>query len=122
MMLRLEHDVRRYSKAGAARVLAHLAWIFESIADNPFETIGHLQIIPPDERQKLLVEFNATERAYPRETSLAALVEEQVRRAPDAIAVTYGEQKISYRELNEQSNQLARELHKLGAGPDQVVG
>jgi amino acid adenylation domain-containing protein len=122
MMLRMEYDVRRYSKATAARVLAHLAWIFESIADNPFETIGHLQIIPPDERQKLLVEFNATERAYPRETSLAALVEEQVRRAPDAIAVTYGEQKISYRELNEQSNQLARELRKLGAGPDQVVG
>jgi amino acid adenylation domain-containing protein len=69
-----------------------------------------------------LVERNATERAYPRETSLAALVEAQVERTPDAIAVAYGEQKQTYRELNERANQLAEELRKFGGGPDQLVG
>jgi len=122
MALRLEYDVHRFSRETAVRLLAHLAQIFASVADNPDETIGNLKIIPDAERHKMLVEWNATERSYPRETSLAALVEAQVERTPDAIAVVCGEQKLTYRELNERANQLAEELRKFGAGPDQLVG
>lgn len=122
MLLRMEYDASRYDRAIAALIVAHLAQIIESIADNPHETIGNLKVIPPDEHHKLLVEFNSTEHPYPKETPLASLIEEQVRRTPDAIAVVYGEQKISYQELNNQANQLAHELRKLRVGPDQVVG
>jgi amino acid adenylation domain-containing protein len=65
---------------------------------------------------------NATDRAYPSQTPLAALVEAQVERTPNAVAVVCGEQKLTYRELNEQANQLARELNTHGAGPDRLVG
>jgi amino acid adenylation domain-containing protein len=122
MALKLEYDVHRFSRATVERILAHLVQVFTSVADNPDETIGNLKIIPAAERQQILVERNATERAYPRETSLAALVEAQVERTPDAIAVACGEQKLTYRELNERANQLAEELRKFGAGPDQLVG
>ena len=122
MVLKLEYDVHRFSQTTAKRILAHLIQVFASIADNPDETIANLKIIPDAERQQLLVEWNATERAYPREISLATLVEAQVKRTPDAIAVAYGEQKLTYRELNEQANQLAEELRKFGACPDQLVG
>ena len=122
MALKLEYDVHRFSRATAERILVYLVQVFASIADNPDETIANLKIIPNAERQQLLVEWNATERAYPRETSLVALVEAQVERTPDAIAVTCDEQKLNYRELNERANQLAEELRKSGAGPDQLVG
>jgi amino acid adenylation domain-containing protein len=122
MALRLEYDVHRFSRETAVRILAHLVQIFASVADNPDEAIGNLRIIPDAERHQMLVEWNATERAYPRETSLAALVEAQVERTPDAVAVACGEQKLTYRELNERANQLAEELRKFGAGPDQLVG
>jgi amino acid adenylation domain-containing protein len=122
MTLKLEYDVHRFSRLTAERILAHLVQIFESVAENPDETIGNLKIIPAAERQQLLAEWNATERAYPRETSLAALVEAQVERTPEAIAVAYGQQKLTYRQLNERSNQLSEELRKFGAGPDQLVG
>jgi amino acid adenylation domain-containing protein len=122
MTLNLEYDVQRFSRPTAVRVLDHLVRVLKSIADNPEETIGNLEIIPDAERQKLLVQWNATEQAYPRETSLAALAEAQAGRTPDAVAVVHGEQQITYRELNERANQLAEELRKFGAGPDQLVG
>jgi len=122
MVLKLEYDVHRFSRTTAERILVHLVQIFASVADDPDETIGNLKVIPDVERHRLLVEWNATERVYPKETPLAALVEAQVERTPDAIAVVYGEQKLTCRELNERANQLAEELRKFGAGPDQLVG
>jgi amino acid adenylation domain-containing protein len=122
MLLKLEFDRRKFTGESARRLLRHARQLFEGIAANTEQNIGELRLLTPAERQQLLVGWNATGRAYPRETSLAALVEAQVERTPDAIAVVYGEQKLTYRELNARANQLACELHKHGAGPDQLVG
>jgi len=122
MLLRLEFDRRRFTSESARRMLNHCRQLFENIAANPQRKTGELTLLPPGERQLLLVEWNATERVYPRETPLAALVEAQVERTPDAIAVIYGEKKLTYRELNERANRLAHELHRHGAAPDQLVG
>jgi amino acid adenylation domain-containing protein len=122
MLLKLEFDRSRFTNESARRILKHGRQLFESIAARPQQKTSDLTLLTPAERQQVLVEWNATEWAYPLETSLAGLVEAQVKRTPDAIAVVFGEQQLTYRELNERANQLAYELHKHGAGPDQLVG
>jgi amino acid adenylation domain-containing protein len=91
-------------------------------AADPAEKIAGMSMLTAAERQQLLVGWNDTKRDYPRETPLAALVEAQVERTPNAIAVVHGEQQLTYADLNDQANQLAHELRKHGAGPNQLVG
>ena len=122
MTLKLEFDVRRFSRATAQRILAHVVQTFASVAQNPYDTIRALSIVPEGDRQRVLVDWNRTELDYPRDTPLATLVEAQVARTPGATAGVFGDASITYRELNERANQLARELVKHGAGPDALVG
>ena len=79
-------------------------------------------MLSADERQRVLVDWNRSEAAYPREVPLAALVEQQVARRPEAVAVVFGEEALTYRELNARANRLAHRLRAQGAGPDVVVG
>lgn len=74
------------------------------------------------ERERLLVEWNDTHAEYPRHRCVHQLFEEQVGRTPDATAVVFGNQELSYRELNNRANHLAHHLLKLGVGPDSLVG
>ena len=83
-------------------------------------------IYPPvmslEERQKILVEWNQTERDYPRNKCMHHLFEEQVQQSPDARAVLCAGKSLTYSDLNTQANQLARELKVLGVGPEVLVG
>ena len=84
--------------------------------------IAQLPLSPAAERRQLLLEWNDTARDYPRHRCLHQLFEEQVQRTPDAVAVVFGEQQLTYRELNARANQLARHLRGLGVGPEVLVG
>jgi amino acid adenylation domain-containing protein len=79
-------------------------------------------LLTTTERERLLVEWNDTYAEYPTDRCVHQLFEEQVGRTPDATAVIFEEQQLSYRELNSRSNQLAHHLLKLGVGPDSLVG
>jgi amino acid adenylation domain-containing protein len=70
----------------------------------------------------LLREWNNTAVAYPRQQCIHELFEEQVTKTPEAIAVQFGSEKISYRQLEERSRALALQLQSRGIGPDQIVG
>src|SRR5206468_2846620 len=70
----------------------------------------------------ILVDWNATATSYPRDQCIHQLFEQQAERRPDAVAVVFGQQQLSYRELNHRSNQLAHYLRGLGGGPDTLVG
>ncbi|RXU44314.1 AMP-binding protein, partial [Pseudomonas syringae] len=74
------------------------------------------------EREQLLVGFNDTALDCPHEQTIHGLFEAQVERTPEAPAVVHGEQRLTYRELNEQANRLAHALRKLGVQPDSRVG
>ncbi len=100
----------------------HFNTLLEAAAENPDERLSDLPLLTDAERQQLLVEWNRTEVAYPRDRCLHELFEEQVERAPDAIAVVFEDKQLSYRQLNERANQLARHLQGLGVGPDTLVG
>ncbi len=74
------------------------------------------------ERHQLLVEWNDTASDYPRDRCVHQLFEEQVERTPDATAVVFQEQHLTYHQLNERANQLAHHLQHLGVKPDTLVG
>nr|WP_255217199.1 non-ribosomal peptide synthetase [Myxococcus sp. AM010] len=75
-----------------------------------------------EEQQRLVKEWSGTASAYPRDASLSALFEEQAQRTPDAVAVEYEDQRLTYAELNRRANQLAHHLKGMGVGPEVRVG
>jgi len=91
-----------------------------AIAD-PVETIGTLDILAPDERRTILVDWNDTARAVPAAT-LPELFAAQVAKTPDAPAVVLEDDRLTYSELDARSNQLANHLRTIGVGPEVVVG
>ena len=84
--------------------------------------LGEVPLLTEAERERLLVTWNATHKAYPDDVSVHELFEQQVKRTPDAVALVCEDQQRSYDELNRAANQLARHLRNLGAGPEVLVG
>ena len=74
------------------------------------------------ERQRVLVEFNSTRVDYPRDVCLHRLFEVQVSRTPDAVALVFEGEQLTYSELDLRANQLAHCLQALGVCPDVLVG
>lgn len=120
--LNLIYDTHRYSE-DYVRLLAkqYIALLTSALRDLEC-AVERLDLVGNDERRRLLVEVNATERTYPSQKCLHQLFEEQVARSPDAIAVRYRDQQLTYAELNMRANQLARYLQTLGARPEIPVG
>ncbi|HLP58608.1 MAG TPA: amino acid adenylation domain-containing protein [Candidatus Deferrimicrobium sp.] len=84
--------------------------------------IAEIEILTEEERKRLLVEFNNTETPYPQDKVVHELFADHVEKVPDHIAVIFEEKKLSYRELNEQSNRLAKNLIERGVSQGAVVG
>ena len=103
------------------RMTAHFQTLLEGIVDNPQQPIAQLPLLPSNEREQL-AEWNDTYTEYPRDKCIHSLFEEQVERTPNAVAVVFEEQQLTYRELNERANKLAHYLQKLGVKPDELVG
>ncbi|WP_459735731.1 AMP-binding protein, partial [Peribacillus sp. N1] len=82
---------------------------------------SELELLLEEEKNQLLKEFNHTDAEYPKDTTIQQIFEEQVEKTPDHIAVVYEENKLTYRELNEKANSLARTLREKGAAPEKVV-
>ncbi|TDB49063.1 non-ribosomal peptide synthetase, partial [Photorhabdus khanii subsp. guanajuatensis] len=87
----------------------------------PETPVRQLEILPEAERMLLLKTWNATETVYPDALCIHQLFEQQVEKTPDAPALVYEEQTLSYAELNARANQLAHQLIALGVEPDQRV-
>src|SRR5205085_7109434 len=98
---------------------------FESLlagaAAEPDAEIAALPLLTFEERRRVLFEFNQTRRDYARAT-LHGLFEGQAARAPEATALVAGRERLSYRELNERAEGVARGLRSLGVGPESLVG
>ena len=122
LIVRFEFNIDLFDETTIARMSGHLQTLLKGIVDNPSQRISELPILTQAERHQLLVERNATQVAYPRDTCLPQLIEDQVERTPDAVAVVYKDTQLTYRELNARANQLAHYLRQLGVGPDALVG
>ncbi|MBD0386348.1 MAG: amino acid adenylation domain-containing protein [Nostoc sp. C3-bin3] len=104
------------------RMLGHLGNLLTGMVANPEQRLSDLPLLTEAEKQTLLVEWNNTEINYPQDQCIHQLFEAQVEKTPDAIAVVFQEQSLTYRELNQRANQLAHYLQKLGVRPEVLVG
>jgi amino acid adenylation domain-containing protein len=95
--------------------------LLEAMVAEPSATVDTLPLLADSERRQLLHGFNATEKAYPQDKLLHELFEEQAAARPDALAVLFEEQSLTYGELNARANQLAHYLIGLGIQPDDRV-
>jgi amino acid adenylation domain-containing protein len=118
---RLEYATDLFDDATAERFAAHWSRLLEQAVAAPDAPIATLSMLSDQERGQLIRDWSQTERAFDQ-TSLPALLDAQAARTPDGVAVIFGETSLSYRQLAERSNQLARHLQTLGVGPDKVVG
>jgi amino acid adenylation domain-containing protein len=120
--LQLDYATDLFDAETIRRMLRHYATLLESIVADPDERISRLDLLPAAERRQLLVEWNATSVAFPNDPTIHQLVEEQVERTPDAVAIVCGHASLTYRELNERANQLAHHLRRRGIGAESIVG
>ena len=108
------------------RLIGHFQALLSAIVTDPEQQISKLNLLPELERQQVLVTWNRSQIDYPSgDQCLHTLVEAQVERTPEAVAVLFDGQSsdsLTWRELNERANQLAHYLQSLGVGPDCMVG
>src|SRR5215470_14578791 len=97
-------------------------WFTQGVPEDSEAALNGRSELTENERRQLLEEWNETTVAFPKRVCVHELFEAQVARTPDRVAVRFGEETLSYRELNEQANQLARHLRSLGVSPGSVVG
>jgi amino acid adenylation domain-containing protein len=110
------------------RMLGHYQMLLESVVTNPQQRLGDLPLLTESERHQLLVEWNDTRQGREGEEDRKRggecfhhLFEAQVEQTPDALAVVFEDKQLTYRELNNRSNQLAHYLQKLGVSPEVLV-
>ncbi|MGE5219382.1 MAG: amino acid adenylation domain-containing protein, partial [Chloroflexota bacterium] len=116
------YDADLFEASTIRRMLGHFRNVLEAMVVNPRQGIGEFPLLSEAEKHQLLVEWNNTEKAYPRDKCFPQLFEAQVERTPEAIAAIFDNQQLTYRELNNRANQLAHYLQKLGIGPELRVG
>ena len=116
-----EYSTDLFSSEYIARMAGHFVTLLEAIAQNPDQEIGELTLLTEDEVRRLS-EWNDTAAAYDTEELFHRLFEQQVERTPDDIAVLCGSSQLTYTELNQRANSLARLLIEQGVSAESVVG
>ncbi|WP_043408130.1 non-ribosomal peptide synthetase, partial [Archangium violaceum] len=117
-----EYATELFEPSTVVRMAGHLAVLARQVVETPEKPLAELTLLSQAERQQVLVEWNQTQTDYPRHGSIHGHFEAQARLTPDAIAVQEGEQRLTYRELDERANQLAWHLRSLGVGTEAMVG
>ena len=114
----VEYARSLYEAETMARWMGHFRTLLRGMVEKERERIDSLPLLSEEERRRVLVEWNDTAEEFAEEQCIHELFEAQVARTPDAVAVVYEEQELSYGELNRRANQLAHYLQELGVKPD----
>ncbi|MDT8717660.1 amino acid adenylation domain-containing protein [Clostridium sp. 19966] len=118
----LEYCTKLFKKQTMEKFIEHFKNILYQIINNPEITISDIDMLSEEERQEILLDFNNTRLEYDDSRTICQVFEAQVEKTPDNIAVVYENKKLTYRELNEKANQLARVLRNKGVKADSIVG
>lgn len=121
LCVRVRYDPRKYPAADMNLLIKRISHVLEQISENININIDELVMVTEEERARILVDFNDTESEYQREKTFVELFEEQAERTPEKAALMYGEEIVTYRELNTRANQLARRLREYGVKPNDFV-
>lgn len=117
-----DYLISKYSIDDICSIHARFLYIINQVLENNDITLNEIEIVTPDEKKKILYDFNNTSADYPRDKTITQLFEEQVEKTPDNIAVVFENQKLTYRELNEKANSLACYLRENGIERNNIVG
>ena len=117
-----EYNTDLFEAPTIKRLARQLQTIFRAMVAAPDQPVALLPLLDHDDQRQLLVQWNDTKREYPADGSLHGLFEEQVGRTPEATALIFEDDLLTYRELNERANRLAHHLQGLGVGPEAPVG
>jgi amino acid adenylation domain-containing protein/non-ribosomal peptide synthase protein (TIGR01720 family) len=120
--VRLQFDARRFDGAAIEAMLGHLCNLLDEMAADPQRRLAELHLLKAQQRRRLLEDSNATATEHPEASCAHQLFEAQVERSPRAVALTFEERRLTYRELNRRANQVAHRLLRLGVEPDDRVG
>src|SRR5215216_4538656 len=117
-----EYNTDLFDRDTIARMARHLRTLLEGIVADPSARISELPLLTEAERRQLLFEWNDTRAEYQQSVCAHQLFEAQVEAKPDAVAVVFEDERLSYGELNARASKLAHHLRDLGAGTGDVVG
>jgi len=104
------------------RMLGHFLNLLTAIVNDPAQTIVDIELLTRKERRQLLVEWNQNQIAFPESAGIHEIFEAQAAETPDAAAIEFAGERLTYRELNARANQVAHYLIKRGIGPADMVG
>jgi amino acid adenylation domain-containing protein len=110
-----------FEQATVERYLGYLSAVLRAMAADDTQAVDRLELLPEDERRRVVEEWNHTEADYPRGLCIHQLFEAQVERTPSAVAVVFEDLSLTYAELNARANRLAHHLRERGVGPDARV-
>ena len=118
----LEYNTDLFDAGTIELMMGHFERLLEGMVESPDLPVSALPLMSPAEREQVLYGWNDTKTTLPPFSCLHQLFEVQVERSPDAIAVEFGDEYLSYSDLNRRANQLAHYLQSLGVGPETLVG
>ncbi|WP_339373114.1 amino acid adenylation domain-containing protein, partial [Paenibacillus elgii] len=118
----VEYASALYKKETVERMASHLLQFIDVVVNNSQVKLSSIEIVTAQEKEQILTAFNDTSLSYPSEKTIHKLFEEQVELTPDQVAVVFEGSKLTYRELNEKANRLARTLKAQGVQAEQLVG
>ncbi len=119
---RFQYNTDLFDRATIERTVGHFKELLADIVANPDKNLSELRILPQWEKHRLMKEFNDTKADFPDDTTIHRLIEAQANETPEATAVVFQDEPLSYKTLNERANRTGHYLQKLGVGPDVMVG
>jgi amino acid adenylation domain-containing protein len=117
-----DYDQDLFEAETIERMAEHFRTLLEAAVAGPDRPVAELPLLSGDERRRIVETWSAPSAHFPRDACLHQLVEDQAGRTPEAVAVTFEGQHLSYGELNARANRLAHYLVRLGVGPGVLVG
>ncbi|NEO38508.1 MAG: amino acid adenylation domain-containing protein [Moorea sp. SIOASIH] len=118
----LKYNADLFDEQTIARMAGHFQNLLEGIVKDPQQRVTALSLMTEPELDQILIEWNNTKTDYPTDKCIHQLFEDQVEKTPDAVAVVFEQQKLTYSQLNTKANQLAHYLQTLGVKPEMLVG
>ena len=116
-----EYNQDLFERATIRRAIGHFKTLLEGIIANPEARVGEFSLLTKEEENKLLAQWNNNQKTYPQDKCIHQLFEAQVEKTPDGVAVVFEDKQLTYQELNERANQLARYLQNLGVSSEVLV-
>ncbi|HEX7734015.1 MAG TPA: amino acid adenylation domain-containing protein, partial [Ktedonobacteraceae bacterium] len=117
----LAYNSDLFEVATISRMVEHYQVLLQRIVADVDRRISDIPFLTEDEKRLMLTEWNASRADYPENQSFPEIFEAQVQRTPDAIAVVFEQEQLTYRELNRQANHIASQLRTLGVRPESLI-